>query len=116
MPVIHTYTSEPLSESQRTTIKARYGQIISRVPGKSEPWLMCLFQDDVPIYMGGNADFPTCYVTVDVFSREEPDHGVWSEITPEICDVISSVAHVEPSRIYIRYGWTPDFGWNGRNF
>ena len=23
---------------------------------------------------------------------------------------------VDASRIYIRYGWTPSFGWNGANF
>ena len=23
---------------------------------------------------------------------------------------------VDPARVYIRYGWTPSFGWNGANF
>ena len=52
MPVIRTYTSEPVSESQRDTLKSFYGALIAKVPGKSEPWLMCVFDDDLPIYMG----------------------------------------------------------------
>lgn len=116
MPVIHTYTSEPLSESQREHMKATFGRLIAKVPGKSEPWLMCLFEDEVPIYFGGSADFPSALVTVDVFAREAPDPSVWASLTPDITDTLRTVAHIEPSRIYVKYGWTPDFGWNGRNF
>lgn len=116
MPVIRTYTSEPVSESQRDRLKAFYGTLIERVPGKSEPWLMCVFDDNLPIYLGGSADEPAAYVTVDVFAREAPDHDVWASMTGPICDELRKVLSINPERVYVRYGWTPDFGWNGSNF
>lgn len=116
MPVIRTYTSEPVSESQRDTLKSFYGALIEKVPGKSEPWLMCVFDGDLPIYMGGSADEPAAYVTVDVFARAAVDPAVWDSMTGPICDELRDVLGIDPTRVYVRYGSTPDFGWNGSNF
>lgn len=116
MPVIHTYASTPITEEQRELLKASYGQTIRCVPGKSEQWLMCVFEENVPIYLGGTNDEPACLVTVDVYARGSVPHSAWEKMTPLICDEIEKVLGIDPSRIYIRYGSTPDFGWNGANF
>ena len=49
MPVIHTHVSVPTTPEQREALKAAYGKAITAVPGKSEGWLMCPFEDNMPI-------------------------------------------------------------------
>ena len=56
MPVIHTHVSVPTTAEQRDALKTAFGQAIPAVPGKSEGWLMCLFESDVPMYFGGTND------------------------------------------------------------
>lgn len=116
MPVIHTYSSTPIPESSRQSLRATYGSAISAVPGKSETWLMCLFDENVPTYHGGTDDEPAAYVTVDVFARESVPRAAWDAMTPTICDALSAELGVNPARIYIKYGETANFGWNGMNF
>ena len=53
MPTIKTHASVAISEDARRILKAAYGKAIAHVPGKSEQWLMCVFDGDAPIYMGG---------------------------------------------------------------
>ena len=45
MPVIHTHVSVKTTPEQREALKAAYGKAITAVPGKSEGWLMCPFED-----------------------------------------------------------------------
>ncbi len=116
MPVVHTYCSAPISESARVALKAVYGHAIEAVPGKSEAWLMCLFEDDAHIYFAGDDSEPSVLVDVSVFSRGEVPASAWERFTEEVTPVISRELGVDPTRVYLRYGWTPSFGWNGANF
>ena len=78
MPVIHTHVSVKTTPEQREALKAAYGKAITAVPGKSEGWLMCPFEDDMPIYFGGSDDAPAAYVEVNVFcvgEADQVDHG-----------------------------------------
>lgn len=45
MPVIHTHVSVSTTAEQREALKSAYGKAITAVPGKSEGWLMCPFED-----------------------------------------------------------------------
>ena len=58
MPVIHTHVSVSTTPGQREALKAAYGKAITAVPGKSEGWLMCPFEDNMPIYFGGDDSKP----------------------------------------------------------
>lgn len=116
MPVVHTYCSAPISPAAREVLKAAYGRAIEAVPGKSEAWLMCLFEDDAHIYFAGDDSEPSAYVEVGAFARGEVPSSTWERFTEEVTPVISRELGVDASRLYIRYGWTPDFGWNGANF
>ncbi len=116
MPVIHTYTSTPITPVQRESLKSTFGQLIEVVPGKSEQWLMCLFEDGLPIYHAGNGADPAALVTVDVYATEPVDGAVWAEMTKGICGALNEQLGIDPARIYIKYATTPDFGWNNINF
>ena len=116
MPVIHTYASTPISPEQREALKSCFGTLIEVVPGKSEQWLMCLFEENVPISHAGDIETPAALVTVDVYATEPVDGAVWAEMTKGICSALNEQLGIDPARIYIKYATTPDFGWNNINF
>jgi len=83
MPVIHTHVSVSTTPEQREALKTAYGKAISAVPGKSEGWLMCPFEDNMPIYFGGDDSKPAAYVEVNVFGRSVPG-SAWEKLTEQI--------------------------------
>ena len=100
---------------QREALKAAYGKAITAVPGKSEGWLMCPFEDNMPIYFGGSDDQPAAYVEVNVFGRSVPG-SAWEKLTESIMAALNSTLGIPEDRTYIRYTATTDWGWNGSNF
>ncbi|EPI59492.1 hypothetical protein HMPREF1579_00819 [Gardnerella vaginalis JCP8066] len=115
MPVIHTHVSVSTTPAQRDALKAAYGKAISAVPGKSEHWLMCPFEDNMPIYFAGDNSKPAAYVEVNVFGSSVPG-SAWEKLTEQIMAVLESELGVPQDRTYIRYTATTDWGWNGGNF
>ena len=83
MPVIHTHVSVSTTPEQREALKTAYGKAITAVPGKSEGWLMCPFEDNMPIYFGGDDSQPAAYVEVNVFGRSVPG-SAWEKLTEQI--------------------------------
>ncbi len=116
MPVIQTHASVSIPESAREKLKAAYGKAICNVPGKSERWLMCLFDENKPMYLGGDDSEPCAFVEVSAFARNEVPASAWEAMTEEITPVLTAELDVDPSRIYIQYGTSANFGWNGSNF
>ncbi len=116
MPTIKTHASVAISEDARRILKAAYGKAIAHVPGKSEQWLMCVFDGDAPIYMGGNDSEPSALIEVSVFARGEVPASAWQAMTEELTPVVAKTLGIDPARIYISYSSTPNFGWNGSNF
>lgn len=115
MPVIHTYCSAPITPGARETLKAAYGRAIEVVPGKSEAWLMCLFEGETPIYFAGDDSAPSALVDVSSFARSEVPDAVWERFTKEVTPVVCRELGVDAERLYIRYGTSSSFGWNGSN-
>ena len=97
MPVIHTHVSVPTTPEQREALKAAYGKAITAVPGKSEGWLMCPFEDNMPIYFGGSDDQPAAYVEVNVFGRSVPG-SAWEKADRE---------HYGRAELHARYSRGP---------
>ncbi len=116
MPVIHTHVSVSTTKEQRENLKAAYGQAITAVPGKSEGWLMCPFEDDMPIYFGGDDSRPAAYVEVNLLGRSPIASSVWEEMTASIMAALEKELGIPQDRTYIRYTATSDWGWNGSNF
>ena len=93
-------------------LKTAYGKAISAVPGKSEGWLMCPFEDNMPIYFGGDDSKPAAYVEVNVFGRSVPG-SAWEKLTEQIMAALGKELGIPADRTYIRYTATTDWGWNG---
>ena len=115
MPVIHTHVSCSTTQAQREALKAAYGKAITAVPGKSEGWLMCPFEDNMPIYFGGSDEAPAAYVEVNVFGTSVA-RSAWESLTEQISAALNQELGIPEDRMYIRYTATTDWGWSGRNF
>ncbi|MCI1832939.1 MAG: phenylpyruvate tautomerase MIF-related protein [Bifidobacterium sp.] len=115
MPVIHTHVSVPTTQAQREALKTAYGRAIGAVPGKSESWLMCPFEDNMPIYFAGSDKAPAAYVEVNVFGANVPKSS-WESLTTQIMDALNKELSIPRDRTYIRYSASGDWGWNGGNF
>ncbi|MCI1984610.1 MAG: hypothetical protein LKJ47_07570 [Bifidobacteriaceae bacterium] len=116
MPVIFTHTSASTTKEQRDRIKTAFGQAISLLPGKSESWLMCPFDDNVPIYFAGDDTKPAAYVEVNVFGRNSVDASTWEKLSAAILATLDKELSIPQDRVYIRETATGDWGWNGGNF
>ncbi|RSX52265.1 phenylpyruvate tautomerase MIF-related protein [Bifidobacterium samirii] len=116
MPVIHTHVSVKTTKEQREALKTAYGKAVTAVPGKTESWLMCPFEDEMPIYFGGDDSQPAAYVEVNILGRGAVGRDVWEQMTRDIMAALEGTLGVPADRTYIRYTATADWGWNGGNF
>ena len=76
---------------------------------------MCPFEDNMPIYFGGDDSKPAAYVEVNVFGRSVPG-SAWEKLTEQIMAALGKELGIPADRTYIRYTATTDWGWNGGNF
>lgn len=113
MPFINVKTNTSVSGDKETAIKSALGQAITAIPGKSESWLMVGIEPDHILYFRGDAS-PAAMVEVNIFGEE--NSNAFSNLTEKICTILNEQLEIEPSRIYVKYSATKEWGWNGSNF
>lgn len=114
MPFIHTYLNQPLSAEKEAILKARLGEAISVFPGKSEYWLMMNFTDNCRMWFRGHNSFPIAYVEIQLFGTA--DSQTCTAMTQQVCRIFREELNISPERIYIKYAFTDEWGWNNENF
>lgn len=113
MPFINVKTNAAVSKEAEIAVKTDLGKAISAIPGKSEAWLMVGIEPEHILYFKGD-DAPAAMVEVSVFGSANP--AAFDKLTGEICGILNSRLNIEPSRIYVKYSATSNWGWNGGNF
>jgi len=114
MPFINSKVSVKITSDQEKELKARLGEAISVIPGKSESWLMTGFEDEYHLYFRGDNSDPIAFVEVSVYGSANSD--AFSKLTGEITKIFGDVLGIAPDHIYVKYSATSDWGWNGSNF
>ena len=114
MPFINSKVSVAMTQEQEQELKSRLGQAIRLIPGKSENWLMCWFEDNYHLYFKGDNSQPLAFIEVKVFGRE--DSVAFEKMTREITDIFGDVLGIAADHIYIKYEAVSNWGWNGSNF
>lgn len=113
MPFINVRTNVAVPADRETAIKSALGQAVTAIPGKSEAWLMVGIEPEYTLYFKGTNE-PAAMVEVSIYGSASSSS--LNALTGKITDVLSKQLSVEPSRIYVKYAQTPDWGWNGSNF
>lgn len=114
MPFINSKVTVKMSEDKKEKVKARLGEAIACIPGKSENWLMVGFEDAYDLYFQGNNDKDTAFIEVKIFGSASKD--AYAEMTGVICDIFNEELAIAKDRIYVKYEEVADWGWNGSNF
>ena len=114
MPFIDTKLNFSISKERETALKAKLGEAISLLPGKSERWLMLNFQENCRLWFAGKNDAPMAMVEVEIFGKASP--ADCDALTARICDLFAAELGIAPDHVYINYTFSTAWGWNGSNF
>ena len=113
MPFIDIKTNVAVAAEKEEVIKTAMGQAITAIPGKSESWLMVGIEPEFKLYFKGTAD-PAAMVQVSIYGSA--DSSAKNKLTGKISEILGGELGISPSRIYVSYAETADWGWNGANF
>ncbi len=114
MPFIDTKVNFSLSAEKESAVKARLGEAIATFPGKSEYWLMMSFEDNARMWFRGYNNFPMAMVSVQLFGST--DHATCEAMTREVCRIFKEELAISPERVYVKYEFVEEWGWNNENF
>lgn len=114
MPYINTTTTVKLTEKNKDSLKAKLGEIIAEIPGKSEEWLMVGFKDDNTLYFRGEKEERAAFVDVRIFGTALREHK--EKVVSKICSLLKEELSIEKDKIYITFEEVKDWGWNGEMF
>jgi len=114
MPFINSKVTVSMSAEKKETIKARLGEAIALIPGKSESWLMVGFEDNYTLYFKGNQNGETAFVEVKIFGKASA--AAYDRLTAAICEIFNEELGIAKDRIYVKYEEVENWGWNGGNF
>ena len=114
MPFIDSKVNVKTTEEQQRELKARLGQAIAIIPGKSESWLMVNLEDDQKMYFRGDDSEPLAFICVNCYGRANED--AFNRMTAELTKIYGEVLGVKPDHMYIKYDASMYWGWNGTNF
>ena len=113
MPFISMKTNASVPAKTGTSIRSGLGEAIRLLPGKTESWLMLSLEDQLPMAFAGTED-PCAMVQVQVYGHQEPSS--YNRLTEAVTALLSKELGIDPSRIYVAYQETMNWGWNGSNF
>ncbi len=114
MPFINSKVTVKMSEEKKESIKAKLGDAIALIPGKSENWLMVGFDDCYDLYFQGNKNGESAFVEVAVYGSASA--SAYNALTGAICEIFESELSIPKNRIYVKYEEVSNWGWNGANF
>ena len=113
MPFINVKTNQIVSAGQAEEIKAKLGQAITAIPGKSEGWLMVCIEGEKMLWFKGT-DAPAAMVAVSIYGSASSN--ALDTLTSHITGILGDALGIPSDRIYVSYASTGDWGWNGSNF
>lgn len=114
MPCIQIKTSIEISKAKEEAVKKRFGEIISLIPGKSEKWLMLLFEDQQRMWFQGENQEPIAFVKVQIFGGAS--RQIFETFTAAVCGLLQEELGIDPHQVYVKYEQVEHWGWNSSNF
>lgn len=113
MPFINSKFNFHLENQEKEALKTFFGTAINTIPGKTESWLMVNIDDNQDLYFQGKK-LNAAYVEIKMYGNA-PKNKL-NELTSKITTYLSNNLDILPSRIYVSYFQTSDWGWSGNNF
>ncbi len=114
MPYINSTLTVKVTEEKKEIVKAKLGEIITEIPGKSEGWLMVSFNDNQTFFFKGDRKEKAAFVEIKIFGKAERKQK--EAITAKVCSLFEEELSISKSDIYIVFQEVEDWGWNGIMF
>lgn len=114
MPYIRTTVSKELTAQNKENLKAKLGEAIALIPGKSEAWLMLAFDDNISMYFKGDCSQDYAYLEVNLFGTTSD--AAYDRLTAALSEIVNEELGIDRANIYIKYEEAEHWGWNGSNF
>lgn len=114
MPYIETKTTATITEEKEAAIRAKLGEAIRLIPGKSEQWLMLSFFDNCRMAFRGKSDLDLAMVEVKLFGAA--DDRAYAALTRAVTDILSDELCIPHDHIYVKYEEVAHWGYDGYNF
>jgi phenylpyruvate tautomerase PptA (4-oxalocrotonate tautomerase family) len=114
MPLLKVYSSNNLSSSIYEPLSSSLTSTIATTLGKSEDFIMVIFQHTIFQSFGSNAEEPSVYIEFKNVGNLSPD--VTTRLSGIISELFEKFTDLDPSRMYIEFQPTERhlWGWNGK--
>lgn len=113
MPFIDVKTNVSVPADKAEVIKSQLGKAIADIPGKSESWLMVDIEPEHKIWFKGDSA-PAAMVQVSIFGTASA--GALETLTGHITGIVTDSLGISGDRVYVKYEFCNNWGWNGSNF
>lgn len=113
MPCVICRTNIAVSAAAKATVKARLGEAIGLIPGKTEEWLMVCVEDQCALYFRGDGDSPAAFVEVKLLIRKDVSDA-YESLTREITTLLEETLGIPAGRIYVCFQETRHWGFAGK--
>lgn len=114
MPFIISRVNVDVSSEQEKKIKTSVGRAIELVPGKTEEYLMMIFENNSHIWLRGKNFEPSAYIEMKIFGNES--HHGYNALTAEITKIYNETLNINPNNIYVLYDDIHTWGVSGFTF
>ena len=116
MPLIKVHYSGETQTEQLSQLTAVLSKILSRVLGKSEDFIMIIFQKTESQSFGCDVSLPSLYAEVKNVGSISIETS--SQLSMDLTDALVDSFDVSASRIYIEFQESErhHWGWNGKTF
>ena len=116
MPLINVYSSaNPPERGQADELLLGLSQVVSKVLGKPERYVMTCLTPTLGMTFGGTKE-PACFVELKSIGQMSP--AITRQLSAEICQRLQASLGVASDRIYIGFSEAQGhlWGWNGSTF
>ena len=113
MPCIKCNVNVKIPNDIKESIKTKLGKSIEIIPGKSENWLMLVFNDNSKMYFRGRDDVPMAFIDIKLLVRNDVSDA-YPELISEITKIFSKELNIESTNIFIKVDETFCWGYDGK--
>ncbi len=113
MPYIHLRTNVTIDKDKVLLLKARMGQDIVDLPGKSEHWLMAEIEGAKDLFFQGK-DTPCAMIQVQLYGKATREGK--EKLSAHLTELCHSLLGIEEDRVYVSFVETPDWAYAGSLF
>lgn len=111
MPYINVNISKTLSDGEKDTLKAKLGELITIIPGKSESVLMIGINDGYTIYFSGEKKDKVAFLDIRLYKQSDFEYK--AEFTQKVFELFEKEYGITKENLFVNFGEYECWGFKG---